>query len=280
MTVGETAPPRPAAAIAAVSLIECIHLERVEVDRLLWAVEALGPSQWETPVEGGVRTVSEIVAATAGTYAAQARIGQAWRQLDPRALQLFRFPGEPMRATIARTRAGQRFGRSPSSLIAEVRTASRLALHRRELVARWSVALAPVVPRPAPLVGWPRHPLTSLFALWRQRFEIAEATETPIVVSVEHDGRLIELVFRERFTLANAAIGGQTVDVRVEPLEVGWRFGPGADASATTTMTMPVVMKLLTGGRSAEGTRERSNVNGDVRLTTALLRTLHGAVRG
>lgn len=271
-------PVRRVAEVAPARAVECIELERVELARLLLALDALSPDQWELAGRGG-RSIRYGVAMLVGTYAAQARVSQAWRQLDPRLLHAFRFPGEPLHATVARARAGQRLGASPAALLAELRIAGERALQRRALVARASAALPSLVPEPAGLIAWPAHPFSAVRDLWYRRLDVAETTGAGFALSPAHDGRVIELLLREGADRGSEPLNNAGVDLRLEPDGPVWRFGAEGEPAARVAVSVVTLARLLDGSRSAEATRERSDVRGDARTTTLLLRALHGAAR-
>lgn len=267
---------RRAREIAAPSLVECVELEREEVRRLSALVRSLSHTDWEHPTSRGGRTVRERVASLTGGYVAQAKLVSGMRDLDPRLLRMFRSPGEPLPETIARARAGQRWGASPEALVRELEVASERALDRRLLVARsLSVVPADRFMTLGKLLR-PMHPLQAVHDLWLLRIDLARVTGKAISFALEQDGRVLETMIRPRAGLIDPALTDHGVDLRI--LEGAcWRFGAGSVAETTVDVPFVEFVKLLRGERSAEATRERSAVIGSARAATNLFRTLHGS---
>lgn len=266
-----------ASAILPVGPAEAVDLERDELRRFIETAQRLPETAWDLRSARSGHDLRALLAHVAGTYAAQARLGELRRQLNPQLLRFYHLDGESLPETFVRLQAGDRSGRTEADLLAELELAGQAAIQRRALVFRPLVVLgrAPVmVDRvPAP----PLAPFRAVRDLWGHRLDLLETTGEVPRLDSSHDGRIVEGILRSRASGAQRLLGRQSVDILARDPHAGrWRFGSPSQPGATIELDGMALVRLLLAWRSPAATRERSRIDGDVRLAMALLAVLHG----
>lgn len=255
---------------------ESVSLERDELQRFIALLESLDIDAWAKPVSRPDWTVHALVAHVTGGYAAQAHFVEMRRQTAPRVVRFYRMQGESLAETIARIHIGDRRHRSPVRLIAELREVGPAAIDRRARLFRPLQVVGRVVGDAIRLPAVPLGPFRSVRDLWLHRFDIAESTGTPFDLDRDHDGRIVAELMRIMANRCGAAIGERAVDLAISgPAGGRWRFGADGDPCASIAMEPRVFALLISGRRSPAGIRERSTVEGDVKLAMSLLTAIH-----
>jgi uncharacterized protein (TIGR03083 family) len=175
---------------------EMVGLATTEYDRLLALFRGLGPDDWRRPTACEGWTVQDIVAHLVGTAEANASQLENLRQL--------------VRGSVL----ARRTGRAPVDGINDVQIADRRQLTSDELIARLDqVADRAVRGRrrtPGPLrplrIPGPDGGTLTLGHLvdivytrdqWMHRVDLAAATGCELVLTADHDGRIVADVARE-----------------------------------------------------------------------------------
>lgn len=252
-----------------------MRLELVEVGRLLDLLESLSADDWFEQVRGG-RTVRDLVAHIAGSYAALGSLGELRRQVDPRVIRMYRMQGDTLVDTLRRLHIGDRGFRSGSDLIQELRIFAPRAIPRRASLFRPFVAMNRERARVPGIGAREFGPVSALRTLWYQRLDIGEALGLGFTIREEHDGRIIEVLLRRAVDQAESDLGERVVELEVKSIGT-YRFGGDREADATIAIDPISLAKLARGERSAAGARERSVVTGNVKTAMVLLHAIHNS---
>jgi uncharacterized protein (TIGR03083 family) len=257
-----------AAHIPAVWRAEVRALAEAEVDRFLALVEALGADDWSKPTACTLWNVGQILAHQAGAYAGWASGREFRRQFSVRPAR-----GQLTEDALSARQVADRAGKTPAELIAELRAAAPRAIANRQRV-----------PLPLRLLGQP-HPVAGFLCLahlldvtytrdtWMHRLDVSRATDRPMRLSREHDGRIVALVVRDLARPLAAKLGGQSVVFELSGAAGGaWRIGAAPTPGVTIRMDA-LDFNILASGRFsyAEG-RARAALEGDIALGERALR--------
>ncbi len=158
-------------------------------DRFLTLLESLTPEEWQAPTYCTEWTVRDIVAHEAGGYESGTSFGafrRTWLRLPERGRELV----DTINAAQIRARAG----RSPEELIAELRDVGPRAIAARGRLS----TLVRTIPIPIPPMGICRTGyLTDQIYLrdaWIHTIDISHATDRPLRLNADVDGRIVALL--------------------------------------------------------------------------------------
>jgi len=263
--------------IPSIAAAEASEIERIEFDRLLDLLESLPGGAWSAAVPAAGGDVHSLVARIAGTYAAQGSFEQLRRQIDPRVVRMYRTPGESLGETLARVQIGDRLGHSPRELIEELKRTGPRAIRIRSMIYRPLQAVRVDAGQTSRLSTITLSPLNAARELWIRRMDISEAAEIPMGIRAEQDERILAQMIKPAAPVADNELDGAAVDLKVTEVSAAiFRFGAAAAPSAKIEVDPIALAKLVIRRRSPAATRERSAVQGDVKLAMVVLRAIHG----
>jgi uncharacterized protein (TIGR03083 family) len=256
--------------IAPLGHVEAGALARVELERFLQLLEALGPEDWECPTLCTAWSVRDILAHQAGAYSAGASFAELRRQFSQKVP-----PGREMIDVVNALQIAERAGRTPAELLAELREVGPRAIAARQRIP-W---LLRNLPLPIPGLGWCRlHYLTDEIFLrdtWSHRVDVSYATGRPLHLTAEHDGRFTALIGRDLALRLTPKLNGAAVLFELDG-PAGGRFRMGEAATPAATITMDAIdFHLRVSARiTAEQALMRSQVHGDEALATEVLQQI------
>jgi uncharacterized protein (TIGR03083 family) len=249
---------------------EAYTLMLVALERFLALVDTLAPDDWGKPTACTAWTVRDVLAHQAGGYAS----GTGYREMI-RQYSTLPKKGRLPEDAINDLQVGERAGRSPAELIAELRQVGPLAIEK------WAYQFRLVKPIALP------HPVGGLLSLrhlmwvihsrdtWMHRLDICRATGREFHQTREHDGRIVALVMRDLALSLRNKLGGRAVLFDLSGVAGGvWQVGP-SEAAATVQMDA-LDFNIFASGRFGytEG-RAKAVLSGDVALAElALKKTL------
>ncbi len=198
-------PVTAAGVIGRIEHREAMALTLVENQRFLDLLHTLGPQDWSRPTDCTRWDVRSLVGHVVGSACAQASVREFVHQLRT-GLPLTRtINGQHWVDGVNEAQVQDRRSMSPAELVAGYERAARRALRaRRRLPA--PVRGLRVLPIGPPF-GW--VPVGWLFDmgftrdLWIHRVDIARAVEKPLVVTADHDGRILADMVAEWASLHN-----------------------------------------------------------------------------
>ena len=262
----------PATDIPPLTHAEAGTMATTELERFLTRVRTLAGDDWEKPTDCTLWNVRQILAHQAGAYAGFASWGEFARQWS----QIFkkRRPGELPVDLVNRLQVADRANASPAELIGELKEVGPAAIVTRQRLPAFLRALR--VPFGPPL-GFVRvEYLTDLIYTrdtWSHRLDICRATGRKMVLSPDHDGRMMALVMRDLAAKLQKKCKGISVIFHLAgPAGGSWRIGSTANPVALQMDALD--FSRLTSGRLApDEVRERSLVviNGDVEMARRVL---------
>lgn len=265
--VDRTAPMLDAQAIAPLTHAEAGALARVELERFLQLLASLGPADWEQPTMCSEWSVRDILAHQAGAYSAGASFAEFRRQFSQKVP-----PGRELIDVVNAMQIAERAGRTPNELLAELREVGPRAVAARARLP-WLVRQLPI---PLPPLGLrPLGYLTDAIFLrdtWSHRVDVSHATERPLLLTAEHDGRFTALIVRDLAPRLAKQLAGATILLDLGgPAGGRFRIGPATTPAATIAMDA-IDFHLLASARiTAEVARERSQIGGDEALAVRAL---------
>jgi uncharacterized protein (TIGR03083 family) len=266
-SVNRTSPILGARTIAPLSHVEAGALARVELERFLQLLDALGPEDWECPTMCTAWSVRDILAHQAGAYCAGASFAELRRQFGQKVP-----PGCEMIDVVNASQIAERAGRTPAELLAELREVGPRAIAARQRMP-W---LLRNLTLPIPGLGWCRlRYLTDEVFLrdtWSHRVDVSHATGRPLLLTPEHDGRFTALIARDLAQRLTTKLRGAAVLFDLDG-PAGGRFRMGQATNPTATITMDAIdFHLRVSARiTAEQALMRGRVRGDEALAAEVL---------
>lgn len=178
---------------------EGMALAATEYDRFTAAVSALTPDDWQKQTANELWDVKAMVGHVLGMMKMNARLREMIRQQGAAGKEAKRSGGSSLDALTA-LQVREHADLSPDDVVRQVRETALKALKGRSRTPAPMRALVPIDP------GMPGEPKWKLGYLvdviltrdpWMHRSDMAEATGRPMMLTADHDGRLIADVVRE-----------------------------------------------------------------------------------
>ena len=224
-----------AATVPELSHKEAGQLAAAELDRFISLVKSLQGDDWGKPTMCTKWNVRDILAHQAGAYASGASFAEFRRQgIGNPYMKEEKLPVD----AINRRQLEDREGRSPETLLDELRTAGPKAIANRQKLP-WFLRALPLINFGPPVGRRPLGYLTDNIMTrdtWCHRLDISVATGCEMVLTPEHDGRITALVIRdlEKILLPVTRSQGFILEL-TGPAGGVWQFG---DRTPSTTISM------------------------------------------
>ncbi len=256
--------------IPAQSHAEAGKLAATEAERLLALLESLAGDDWRQATDCTEWNVRDIVAHLAGSVAGQSSWAEFKRQNvgNP-----YMKEADLKVDAINRRQLEDRAGATNEELVAEFRENAPKAVRTRErlpwLVRKLHVPFGP------PLGFTSIDYLTdTIFTRdqWMHRLDIARATGQEMVVTPEHDGRIVALVLRDLARKLKGQLQGRTVNLLLTGAAGGsFRFGTKGDADAAIALDVFTFSRLASGRLTAASALAEVTIEGDRATATWFL---------
>lgn len=249
-------------AIPAVRHAEATRLAEVEFGRLLAVVEALSGDDWSQPTYCTQWRVREMVAHLAGACAGESN----WAEFRRQMIQNPYTKTEAMMVDgINRRQVEDRADWSTEQLLDELRSAGPKAIRVRHRLP-WLLRKL-IVPFGPPLGTTTIDYLTDIIYTrdwWMHRYDLCAATGQTMVLTDDHDGRIIALVVRDLARKLRRQWAGRTVDLLLTGPGGGvYRFGAGDAAQATVALDLPTFGLLTSERITPAQAAARAVIDGD-----------------
>ncbi len=255
---------------------EAVHMTRVEFERFLALLDSLSLEDWSRPTRCTRWDVRQTVAHLAGSAASYANFAELRRQSSGRVQQPYRAEGFSWLEAQNQIQVDDRLAATPVQILAELReVAPKAAAIRAKLPAPIRALrlplgmLTPELGRVWVALGYMSDIILTR-DMWMHRLDISLATERPMVLTPEHDGRITALVVRDlQQTL------GRELDRAVHYDLTGtaggsYLVGPGAPA-ATIQLDACDLHLLASHYAPLDELRARIRVDGDTLLAERAL---------
>jgi len=256
---------RQAEHAAYVSADEAYDLLKTQFERLIALLETLGPADWTRPTACTLWDVRAMVAHQAGGYASGTGYGEMLRQYasPPK-------PGQLPEDAVNEKQVGERAGRTPRELIAELRVSGPVAARKWAYAFKLAKLLS--IPHPVPGVLSLRHLMLVIHSrdTWMHRLDICRATGRAFEPSGQ-DKRIVELIMLDvAKTLARKAPGPAIV-FNLSGIGGGaWQIGEGQPAAVISMDALDFCI-FASGRFSYAEARAKAAISGSLeRAETAL----------
>jgi uncharacterized protein (TIGR03083 family) len=248
-----TSTTAPAAAIPALGHTEAMTLAAAEFDRMIDLIRGLTAEQWQRPTVCDLWDVRAMAAHVVGMAEAQASLRQFLH--DFRAASR-RSSGAMIDAMTA-TQVRERDHLTTAELVDRLAMAAPRAVRARRrtpALARWGVRMKQ--DPPFDQARWRYGYLVDIIFTrdpWMHRLDICRATGSEMVLTPEHDGRIVADVVAEwarqhgkPFTLTlhgpaggqwHAGTGGETITL--DALDFCWTLAGRAPATGLLAVSVP-----------------------------------------
>jgi uncharacterized protein (TIGR03083 family) len=228
-----------AAAVGPLSRDEGLDLAAAEYARIIELLTGLPDEAWQRPTDCDEWDVREMVSHIVGMAPFAARPRETVRQL-----RAGRHTGRPVPDSINEIQVRERAGHSPAELIGELRAVAPSAVRARRRLPR------PLrrVPLPADAGGSLDRLLTVVLTrdAWMHRVDLSRATGAPLLLTPDHDGRIIADVVADW-----AGQHGEPYDlVLTGPAGGRYAAGPAAEQREFDAIEFA---RILAGRASADG---------------------------
>jgi len=240
---------------------EAGKLSQAAYERLLGVLAQLSGADWTQPTYCTEWTVRDMTAHLAGSVTGSTSLAEFHRQ-NVKNPYLKEF-SDPVDGT-NKIQLADRADKTPAELVAEFRRNGQVAVANRQKLP-WLVRK---VHLPMGSLGFAslEYLMDVIYPRdqWMHRYDICVAAGKNMVITPDHDGRIVALVLRDLARSLQKQIGSRTVDLYlVGVLEMAYRFGRGSSPTAVIQMDFFDFNLLASGRLKVADVRERTVVSGD-----------------
>ena len=259
-----------AADIPAITRIEARQLARTELDHFLALLDMLTNDDWTQPTDCTLWNVRQMAAHQAGAYASYARLREFLRQVVFNTYM--RQSALPVDG-INRRQVEDRAQTPPADLIAELRAIGYKAIERRLNLPEFLRSLStPPIPQFGKLnVGYFMDAILTRDT-WMHRADICRATGRAMLLTAEHDGRIVALVMRDLAPRLKPLLADKSIVYELAGAAGGlYRFGGEAPPVATLSLDMLEFNRLASGRLKPQEAQSLITITGDASLAQRVL---------
>lgn len=303
MTIAAPHTVQNAADIPRMNHKEAGRMARVEVERFIALLETLGEDDWSKPTYCTLWNVQQMVSHQVGAYAGYAKWAEFKKQWMPIPQPK---PGQLAIDAINDLQVADRAEVSPKDLIAELREVGPKAIATRQRMPallrglRFDMGLFLKAWRSSELMAALRQPygptavafshkeqdfqglmrldyITDLIYIrdtWMHRMDICLATGRKMILTDEHDGRMMALVMRDLGEQLKPVLGQKTVAYDIPgPGGCSIKIGPASTPDATIQMDLLYFNVLASGRMTADDARAQGlvSIRGDSEVASLAL---------
>lgn len=187
---------------------ESYRLLSVELERFLSCLEMLGADDWSKPTACTAWSIRDMVAHQAGGYASGTGYGEMFRQYRSKPKQ-----GQLPEDAVNEFQLMERAKKSPAELIAELRQVGPAAIQK--WAYQFRIAKLISIPHPVPGMLSLRHLMWVIHSrdTWMHRLDICRAANLPFHQTLEHDGRIVELVMRDTAKALSSKLNERAITI-------------------------------------------------------------------
>lgn len=247
--------------IPRLSHAEAGRLAQTEYERVLALLESLGDEDWSQPTYCAKWDVRDMTAHLAGAVTGSASFAEFRRQnVQNPYLKEF---ADSVDGT-NKLQLEERADKTPAELVAEFRQNGQTAVNNRNKLP-WLVRK---VHMPMGSLGFAlvEYLMDTIYPRdqWMHRYDICAATGKEMVITREHDGRIVSLVIRDLARKLQKQMQSRTIDLILYG-EAGaiYRFGRDTQSSASLEMDFFDFNLLASGRIKVTEVVNRTAVNGD-----------------
>ncbi|MCL4303734.1 MAG: maleylpyruvate isomerase family mycothiol-dependent enzyme [Anaerolineae bacterium] len=278
-------------------------MAEVELERFTALLETLAEDDWLKPTYCPLWNIHQVVSHQAGAYAGFAKWAEFRRQWGP---MLQPKPGQITVDAVNDIQVADRAGATPAELIAELRRVGPQAIATRQRIPavirglRFDFGAFLYAWRPHEILRalrWPYGPTTVAFKhreqtwkgamrldyitdliytrdTWMHRIDICLASGREMVLTDDHDGRIMALIVRDLAGQLKDVLDGKSVVYDIPGPGGGcWKIGPASTPAATIRMDLLYFNVLASGRITPDEARAQGlvSISGDVEVANLAL---------
>lgn len=252
---------------------EAAALARTEYERVLALLEKLEGDDWQQQTYCTEWNVRDMTAHLAGSVTASTSLAQ-FRHVymsNPYLKEM----DEPADAA-NRLQVEERSELTPAQVVDEFRRNGPIAIRKRDALP-WPLRIIPIPLGPSIGVRSVGYLMDVIYPRdeWMHRYDICAATGKDMVITPEHDGRIVALVVWDLARKLKRDLGQRSILLRLTG-EAGDDYLFGAQREPDCTLEMSVfTFALRSSGRiTVEESHGRATVDGDSRLAEWFMRNM------
>jgi uncharacterized protein (TIGR03083 family) len=223
LSIGVNNMTQKASEIPPVAHAEAGRLSRTEFERVLALLEALEGADWQQPTYCTEWNVRDMVAHLAGSMTGSTSLREFVRQNVTH--PYVKAAANSVDGT-NRLQIEERANRSTAEVIAEFRQKGPIAIKNRQKLP-WLVRQIPI-----PVVGNFGYLMDIIYPRdeWMHRYDICAATGKQMVITPEHDGRILNLVLLDIAKKLKKQLVGRTIELHITgALNGTYQFGSSTE---------------------------------------------------
>ncbi len=243
--------------IPPVTHAEAGKLSRTEFERVLAVLELLEGDDWQQQTYCTEWKVREMVAHLAGSMTGSTSLSEFLRQ---NVRHPYVKEAENSVDGTNRLQIEERANKTTAEIIDEFRQNGPVAIRNRQKLP-WLVRQIPI-----PGVGNFGYLMDIIYPRdeWMHRYDICAATGKKMVITPEHDGRLLDLVLLDIAKKLKKQLAGRTIVLQINgALNGTYQFGHNAEPDCTLAIDLFAFHLRASERISAEEAVRRTAVSGD-----------------
>ena len=252
---------------------EAMSMAKLEFERFLALVTSFSEDDWEKPTVCTLWNVRQVVAHVTGACASYAHWSEFKRQSNPKIQRPYRAQGLSFLDSMNQIQVDDRASSIPTALIDELQIVGPRALSTRARIPLVVRALRMPLPALGGIV--PIGYLTDLIYtrdMWMHRLDLCRATGREMVMTPEHDGRIVALVVRDLEKKLATKLRTTSIVYHLSG-NIGGMWQLGAKVSPAATIHIDTLdFNLLASGRlTPEKAESCASIEGDSALAREVL---------
>lgn len=259
ISVGVQTRMQKAIDIPACNHAEAGKLSQVAYERVLALLETLQGDEWQQPTYCTEWTVRDIVAHLAGSVTGSTTFAEFKRQNVSNPY----LKDDPING-MNKLQVEERADKTTAELITEFRQNGQIAVNNRQKLP-WLLRKIRVPMGELGLASF-EYLMDIIYPRdqWMHRYDICAATGKKMVVTAEHDGRIVALVLRDIARKLRKILGSRTILLQLTgALTAEYQFGGKDTPDCTVTMDFFDFNLLASGRISVDEVMGRAAVTGD-----------------
>lgn len=232
-------------------------------------LDKLSAEDWEKPTACTAWTVKDVLAHQAGGYASGTGYREMIRQYSAK-----KKPGQLPEDAVNDLQVGERRGKSPAEIFAELRQVAPKAM--RNWAQGFKLVKWVSIPHPVSGRLRLRHLMWVIHSrdTWMHRLDICRATGKHFEQTAEHDGRIAALVMRDVALQLADKLAGKAIVFELSGVPGGiWKVGDGEEV-ARMRMDALDFNVFVSGRFSYEEGLSRAELLGDTEFLKGILKDL------
>lgn len=257
ISIGVDTMVQKASDISPVAHAEVGKLSRKEFERVLIVLESLEGNDWQQQTYCTEWTVREMVAHLAGSMTGSTSLSEFLRQ---NVRNPYIKEAENPVDGINRLQVEERASKSTAEIIDEFCQNGPIAIRNRQKLP-WLLRQLPI-----PEVGNLGYLMDIIYPRdeWMHRYDICAATGKKMVITPEHDGRLLDLVLLDIAKKLKKPLAGRSIVLQITGVLGGiYQFGDKAEPDCTLEIDLFDFHLRASERISADEAMRRTAVSGD-----------------